>query len=90
MSLKGIKTFVTGLCRRAGCQGDATGEPRVMDLLEFRQLVRRVLGPGIPAHCESYILSIHCALASPAQQAACVAAVEADLKALAAEPTETP
>ena len=66
------------------------------DILEFRALVRRVVRPGVADSClrkaayagDTYILSCEYALATPAQQAACVVAVEADLKALAAEPME--
>ena len=59
------------------------------DMLKFRRLVRQALSPGIATYGEAYILSAEYALATPPQQAACVAAVKADIKAMNAKPTET-
>jgi hypothetical protein len=53
-----------------------------MDLFEFRVLVRRVLTPGRVGGWQAKILSWQFALATPAQQAACVRAVRADIRAL--------
>ncbi len=49
-----------------------------MHLLDFRALVRSVLGPGVAMDCEARRLSYQYGLAAPVQQAACVQEVLMD------------
>ena len=52
-----------------------------MNILAFRALVRTALSGDVAASWEAQILSYQYALATPEQQAACVAAVTADIAA---------